>query len=329
MTPLLETRDLRRHYTVRTGIGGRRATVRAVDGVWLTVTGGQTLGLVGESGCGKSTLARTLVLLEPPDHGEIRFEGRPVRPGDVTRLRRRIQLVFQDPYTSLPPRMRVGTIVAEPLRIHRLASGRELSQRVTEMLAEVGLPADLAGARPGELSGGQRQRVGIARALALGPSLLVADEPVSALDVSVQAQILNLLRDLQRRHGLTMLFVSHDISVVTYLSHQIAVMYLGEIVETGPAEQVSRQPLHPYTRALMSAIPSLERRDRPRLVVRGDPPDPKEPPPGCRFHPRCPLAQQICRTEPPPLLTWLPGRRAACHFALEGIETTPGEGIRT
>lgn len=317
----LEIQDLHRHYTVKTGIGGRRATIRAVAGVSLTIAEGQTLGLVGESGCGKSTLARTLVLLERPDGGQIYFDGQQVGPADTTRLRRRIQLVFQDPYTSLPPNMKVRTIVAEPLRIHGLATGAERSSRVSQLLSEVGLPTELADARPGQLSGGQRQRVGIARALALRPSLLVADEPVSALDVSVQAQILNLLKDLQRQYGLTMLFVSHDIGVVTYLSQQIAVMYLGEIVEIGPAAAVNRQPLHPYTRALMSAVPGLGRRGRSWLRVRGDPPDPKRPPPGCKFHPRCPMAQEICRVEAPPLRTWLPGRQAACHFALEGIET--------
>ncbi|NED96766.1 ATP-binding cassette domain-containing protein [Phytoactinopolyspora alkaliphila] len=318
MTPILELDDVRKHYSVGGGFARRGASVRAVDGVSLRLERGETLGLVGESGCGKSTLARTLVLLEKPDSGEVRFDGRPVSVTDAATLRRGVQIVFQDPYTSLPPHMKVRRIIAEPLMIHRIASGAELRARVDGLIADVGLPAAVADKLPGQLSGGQRQRVSIARALALEPSLLIADESVSALDVSVQAQILNLLNGLRERHGLTLLFVSHDIGVVTYVSQRIAVMYLGKIVEMGPAADVYGQPMHPYTRALMAAVPSLERRGRERIVVRGDPPDPKHPPPGCAFHPRCPMAQDLCRAESPPVLEWLPGRHVACHFALGG-----------
>lgn len=319
MTPLLELDSVRKHYTVRTGIAHRPVKVRAVDGVTLQIERGETLGLVGESGCGKSTLARTLVFLEQPDSGEIRFDGHAVTSSDAAALRRDIQIVFQDPYTSLPPHMTVSRIIAEPLMIHGVAAGDELRARVAELIDDVGLSAGTGDKRPGELSGGQRQRVGIARALALRPSLIIADEAVSALDVSVQAQILNLLKSLQERLGLTMLFVSHDIGVVTYVSRRIAVMYLGKIVETGPADEVYGRPMHPYTRALMAAVPSIERRGRERIEVRGDPPDPKNPPPGCAFHPRCPMAQDICRHEEPPIREWLPGRHAACHFALDGV----------
>ncbi|WP_129667704.1 ABC transporter ATP-binding protein [Phytoactinopolyspora endophytica] len=319
MTPILELDDVRKHYTTRSGLARRTSSVRAVDGVSLRLERGETLGLVGESGCGKSTLARTLVLLEKPDSGEIRFDGRPVAVTDAASLRRDAQIVFQDPYTSLPPHMKVRRIIAEPLMIHRIASGAELRARVDELIADVGLPGTVADKLPGQLSGGQRQRVSIARALALEPSLLIADESVSALDVSVQAQILNLLNGLRERHGLTLLFVSHDIGVVTYVSQRIAVMYLGKIVEMGPTADVYGNALHPYTRALMAAVPSMEHRGRERIEVRGDPPDPRHPPPGCAYHPRCPIAQDICRVESPPVREWLPGRHAACHFALDGV----------
>lgn len=338
MAPLLELDDLRKHYTLRSGPARRRVSVRAVDGVTLRIERGQTLGLVGESGCGKSTLARTLVLLEKPDGGEIRFDGQPVNATAASALRRQVQMVFQDPYTSLPPHMKVRRIIAEPLLIHRVVAGDQLQARVEELIADVGLPARAADKLPGQLSGGQRQRVGIARALALQPSLVIADEAVSALDVSVQAQILNLLNRLREQYGLTLLFVSHDIGVVTYLSQRIAVMYLGKIVEQGPTAAVYERPMHPYTRALMAAVPSLQRRGRERIEVRGDPPDPKRPPPGCAFHPRCPMAQDICRVETPQSREWLPGRQAACHFALDGhsaldehsaLDGLAGEGNNT
>ena len=319
MAPLLEVRDLRKHFAQGGGLlGGGRRVVRAVDGVSLTVAEGETLGLVGESGCGKSTLARTILFLEQPTSGEVRFAGQPLTVESSKLLRRSAQIVFQDPYTSLPPRMRVGDILAEPLIIHGLESGRERSERVAQLLVDVGLKPTDARKLPHELSGGMRQRVGIARALAVRPALVVADEAVSSLDVSVQAQILNLLRDLQDRHGLAYLFVSHDLGVVKYMSHRIAVMYLGRIVETGTASEIYASPLHPYTRALMSAAPSVHAPRRPRAILRGEPPDPSSPPPGCPFHPRCPIAQSICSQAEPPLVEWLPGRLAACHFALEG-----------
>jgi peptide/nickel transport system ATP-binding protein len=308
VTPILEVRDLRKHY-------GLRHAVRAVDGVSFAVERGETLGLVGESGCGKSTLARTLLLLEAPTSGEILFDGTPLTARDAKRLRRSAQMVFQDPYASLPPRMRVQKILADPLAIHGVASS-EFPGRVRRLLEEVGLKDDVARKLPHELSGGQRQRIGIARALSVDPALVVADEAVSSLDASVRAQILNLFKDLQARHDLTYLFVSHDLGVVRYMSHRIAVMYLGEIVELAPADELYAQPLHPYTTALISAVPSLVRRGR-RIRLPGEPPNPSNPPPGCKFHPRCPLATELCRVEHPPLREVAPGRLAACHYAEE------------
>ena len=254
---------------MRSGRRDRR-TIRAVDGVSFAIAEGETLGLVGESGCGKSTLARTLLFLEPPTSGEVRFQGAALDERLAARLRRQAQIVFQDPYTSLPPRMRVGRILAEPLHIHGVGNRQTIGRRVAQLLRDVGLKPDAADALPHELSGGQRQRVSIARALAVRPALIVADEAVSSLDVSVQAQILNLLKDLQQAHGLAYLFISHDLGVVKYMSDRIAVMYLGRIVETGPGEELYRRPLHPYTRALMSAIPSLAGRGGPRLRLPGE-----------------------------------------------------------
>ncbi|HEV8469777.1 MAG TPA: ABC transporter ATP-binding protein [Candidatus Limnocylindria bacterium] len=312
----LEVRDLRKYFPVRRGLLGRTVGwIRAVDGVSLTLDEGETLGLVGESGCGKSTLVQTILFLERPTSGEIRFLDRRVTERDVRELRRRIQVVFQDPYTSLPPRMRVADIVADPLRIHGHADEATITAKVRALLQEVGLPWDRRHQYPFQFSGGQRQRIGIARALAIDPSLVLADEAVSALDVSVQAQILNLFRDLQERHHLTYIFVSHDLGVVRYMSRRIAVMYVGKIVELAPSEDLSARPLHPYTRALLSAVPSLERR-RERIRLRGEPPKPTDPPSGCAFHPRCPIAQAICARDVPELREWLPGRYAACHFAL-------------
>jgi oligopeptide/dipeptide ABC transporter ATP-binding protein len=329
--PLLEVRDLHRHYTTRARRLSRHSrTVPAVNGVSFTIDEGETLGLVGESGCGKSTLARTLLFLEQPTAGQVRFDGRELTAGTAATLRRRAQIVFQDPYTSLPPRMRVGTIVAEPLLIHRIGDRADVPDRVAGLLRDVGLSPDLIRALPHELSGGQRQRVGIARALAVQPSLIVADEAVSSLDVSVQAQILNLLKDLQTRHGLAYLFISHDLGVVKYMSHRIAVMYLGKVVELAAADEVYSRPLHPYTRALLSAVPSLAPRGAGRTRLSGEPPDPSRPPAGCTFHPRCPLAQRVCEQEPPALRQWLPGRDAACHFALsESPSAAPAEAERS
>jgi oligopeptide/dipeptide ABC transporter ATP-binding protein len=322
---LLEVRDLHKHFQVRAGRSTRRTRlVRAVDGVSFTIGKGETLGLVGESGCGKSTLARTVLLLESPTSGEISFQQTTLDTESAGRMRRRAQLVFQDPYTSLPPRMRVGRILAEPFLIHRTVERGEIPERVAGLLRDVGLKPDVVRSYPHELSGGQRQRVGIARALAVQPALIVADEAVSSLDVSVQAQILNLLRDLQQRHGLAYLFISHDLGVVKYMSHRIAVMYLGRIVELAAADELHVRQLHPYTRALMSAVPSVRTRGRRRVRLTGEPPDPAAPPPGCAFHPRCPLAQPLCRESAPPLKEWLPGRLAACHFAL--AEEGAGDG---
>jgi oligopeptide/dipeptide ABC transporter ATP-binding protein len=314
---LLEARNLHKHFTVRGARLTRRTkTVRAVDGVSFDIVRGETLGLVGESGCGKSTLARTLLLLERPTSGEVRFQGRLLNDREARWLRRRAQIVFQDPYGSLPPRMRIGKILAEPFIIHGLSEHSEIPNRVAGLLSDVGLKADTARSLPHELSGGQRQRVGIARALAVQPSLIVADEAVSSLDVSVQAQILNLLKELQGRHQLSYLFISHDLGVVKYMSDRIAVMYMGRIVELSTTADLYTRPLHPYTRALMSAVPSVKGRGRRRIHLAGEPPSPTAPPPGCAFHPRCPLAQAVCSVEEPELREWLPGRVAACHFAL-------------
>lgn len=321
-TPLLEVQGLVKDFDAPGGgfFGFGRKVVRAVDDVSFTIDEGETLGLVGESGCGKSSLARTILFLEEPTKGKILFQGQPLTAGRVLDLRRRAQIVFQDPYLSLPPRMKVGDIIGDPLRIHGIARGSSLTNRVVQLLGDVGLKPDDAGKYPHELSGGQRQRVGIARALAVQPSLIVADEAVSSLDVSVQAQILNLLKDLQKRHQLAYLFVSHNLGVVKYMSHRIAVMYLGQIVELTTASELHRQPLNPYTRALLSAIPTIHKKERRRVQLLGEPPDPANPPPGCKFHPRCPIAQPICAQEAPPLKEWLPGRLVACHFALESSE---------
>jgi oligopeptide/dipeptide ABC transporter ATP-binding protein len=312
---LLEVRELTKHF-VEGGVGRRRALVRAVDGVSFSVARGETLGLVGESGCGKSTLARALLFLDPPTSGQIVFDGKPVAEADVRGLRGSAQIVFQDPYASLPPRMRVRRILSDPLQIHGIARD-EARERVPQLLRDVGLSPDAAQKLPYQLSGGQRQRVGIARALSVGPSLVIADEAVSSLDASVQAQILNLFRDLQERHSLTYVFISHDLGVVKYMSHRIAVMYLGEIVELAPADELYERPLHPYTRALTSAIPSLGRRGGARIRLPGEPPNPSNPPSGCKFHPRCPLADERCRLERPPLRRIEAGRWSACHYAEE------------
>jgi oligopeptide transport system ATP-binding protein len=315
--PLLEVRDLRKHFPIDTGSLRRtRRIVRAVDGVSLTVERGETLGLVGESGCGKSTLARSLLYLDPPTSGEILFEGVSLTEDDVRSLRKRAQIVFQDPYASLPPRMRVRTILGDALALNGVPRA-DIRGRVDQLLEDVGLRDDVVDKLPHQLSGGQRQRIGIARALSSTPSLVVADEAVSSLDASVQAQILNLFKELQARHGLAYLFISHDLGVVKYMSHRIAVMYLGEIVELAAAEPLYVEPMHPYTRALVSAVPSLGRRGHRRIRLEGEPPNATAPPPGCKFHPRCPLATELCRNEPPPLREVAPGRLAACHYAEE------------
>ncbi len=317
--PLLEVEHLTKHYPIRAGAFGRRATgvVRALDGVSFTLQDGETLGIVGESGCGKSTLARTVLWLEQPTGGTVRFRGKTIGKDQLGTLRRDMQIVFQDPYTSLPPRMRVRDIVADPLEIHGPVRGETITQTVERLFREVGLDPARSGQYPFQFSGGQRQRIGIARALAVNPAVVCLDESVSALDVSVQAQVLNLLRDLQQRHGLAYLFISHDLSVVRYLSDRIAVMYLGRIVEEGPAGELSEHPLHPYTVALLEAAPSLQRSEPARIALRGEPPSPTNPPPGCAFHTRCPMAAEVCQIERPELTEWIPGRKAACHFALD------------
>jgi len=318
--PLLQLNDVRTHFPVESGFLRRRrtGTVKAVDGVTLAVARGEVLGLVGESGCGKSTLARTILQLVPTTGGSVVFAGRNLTTASAAGIRaarRGLQMVFQDPFASLNPRLTIHATLAEPLQVHRVVPPEKIAARVDELLRLVGLDPRHGRKYPHEFSGGQRQRIAIARALALEPQLIVADEPVSALDVSIQAQILNLLAGLVRRMNLALVFIAHDLSVVKHLSDRVAVMYLGRIVELGPAEDVIERPCHPYTRALVSAIPipdpARERR-RQRLVLPGDPPSPLNPPPGCAFHPRCPHAADRCRAAIPPLVAAGPGREAAC-----------------
>jgi oligopeptide/dipeptide ABC transporter ATP-binding protein len=319
---LLEVQNLRVHFPVRGGVLARaRGMVKAVDGVSFSIAPGETVGLVGESGCGKTTVARALVRLIPVTEGRILYEGRDVTALNGAALRawrRQVQMVFQDPYSSLDPRMTVAQTIGEAFDLHGLArNGTERRNRVEKLLLDVGLDGSHADRYPHELSGGQRQRVGIARALAVEPKLLVCDEPVSALDVSIQAQIVNLLQDLQQRHGLAYLFIAHDLAVVEHLSRRILVMYLGRLVEAGDAREVCRQPRHPYTQALLSAVPVVDPdHKRARLILPGDLPSPIAPPPGCPFHPRCPVAETRCRLEMPALRELSPGHFAACHFPI-------------
>ncbi len=304
--PLLVVEDLKKFYPVRGGVfAAKVGDVRAVDGVSLTVRAGETLGLVGESGCGKSTLGRTIMRLEEPTDGRVLFEGRDVAnasKSELFQIRRDIQAIFQDPYSSLNPRMTIGEIVREPLEVHRIGTKAEQIEKVRALLETVGLTGEMLDRYPHEFSGGQRQRVGVARALALDPKLVIADEPVSALDVSVRSQILNLMTRLQRERNLAYVFISHDLSVVEHISDSIAIMYLGRIVESGPAETVFARPAHPYTRVLLSAIPIADPDQRRTAVpLQGEAPSPIEPPPGCPFHPRCAFAIDACRSLVPPL----------------------------
>ncbi len=328
--PLLEVTDVVKHYPIRSGLVIERevGTVRAVDGVSLTLHEGETLGLVGESGCGKSTLCRAILQLIPPTSGSVKFLGqelvglsrRELRP-----LRRQMQMIFQDPYASLNPRKRVGQIVGDPMDLHGLASGAELKRRVQDLLDRVGLRPEHYNRFPHEFSGGQRQRIGIARALALQPKLIVADEPVSALDVSVQAQIVNLLKDLQAEFGLSYLFVAHDLGVVRHVSDRVAVMYLGKVMENSGTDSLYDRPVHPYSNALLSAVPIPDPRlneARERVVLEGDVPSPSNPPSGCRFHTRCPWATDICAAEEPPLVSYEAGHAAACHHP-RNVEALP------
>jgi oligopeptide/dipeptide ABC transporter ATP-binding protein len=317
-TPLVEARALRKYFPVGRNLLGRpRAVVHAVEEVSLEIAAGETVGLVGESGCGKSTLGRLLLRLLEPTSGDVRFDGRSLlelSPRELRGMRRAMQIIFQDPYGSLNPRMRVASIVGEGLAIHHIGTRQERRERVRELLELVGLPADAAARYPHEFSGGQRQRVGIARALAVEPRFIVADEAVSALDVSIQAQILNLLQELKQRLGLTLLFISHDLRVVEHLSDRVAIMYLGRIVEIGPRDLVYGDPHHPYTKALLSAVPVPDPRRRGQPpTLRGDVPSPMDPPPGCAFHPRCPYVQDVCRTVIPPLEAGRTPRAVACH----------------
>ena len=317
--PLVEARDVVRSFPVgRTLFGRPRRLLRAVDGVSLAIRRGETVGLVGESGCGKSTLGRLLIRTLEPDAGEIRFDGREISHLDRDRmrpLRRRFQMVFQDPMGSLDPRMRVGDSVAEPLRIAGGSNRRERRERARDMLELVGLAAEHAQRYPHEFSGGQRQRICIARALVLRPDFIVADEPVSALDVSVRAQVINLFAEVQARYGLTYLFVSHDLGIVRHIADTVAVMYLGRIVEQGPGRLILSRPLHPYSQALLAAVPPPRPdRNRRRSVIEGDLPSPLDPPSGCPFHTRCPLAVARCATETPLLRPVADGHLVACHF---------------
>lgn len=318
--PLLQARDLHKHFAVSRGWLRKRGWLKAVDGVNLDIVKGETLGLVGESGCGKSTLGRTILQLQKPTSGDVLLDGESIvgLSGDALKsVRRKMQIIFQDPFASLSPRRTVAQIIREPLDVHRVGTAAERRERVEALLHTVGMRSNALDRYPHEFSGGQRQRIGIARALALQPAFIVADEPVSALDVSVQSQVLNLLAKLQEEHGITLLFISHDLAVIQHVSDKIAVMYLGRIVEEAPAQDLYRTPLHPYTSALLSAIPVPDpRNNKSRIVLKGEVPSPLNPPSGCAFRNRCPLAAEICAEQTPELKPFGDARshKVACHF---------------
>lgn len=317
---LLETKALCKYFPAKSGAFGKSQFLKAVDGVDLRLEVGETLGLAGESGCGKSTVAKLLMGLIPPSEGTIHFCGKALSDltkGERSSFRKDVQMIFQDPFSSLNPRMRVGEIIGEPLTIHGLAAGAGHRQKVLQLMAKVGLSEEQYSRYPHEFSGGQRQRIGIARALAVGPRLIIADEPVSALDLSIQAQIINLLQELKEEFSLSFLFIAHDLSVVRHVSDRIAIMYLGKIVEMGSREAVFSRLLHPYTEALLSAIPQTRpETGKKRIILRGDLPSPLAPPSGCPFHSRCPYAEPpLCTDVPPPLEEKEPGHLAACHFS--------------
>jgi oligopeptide transport system ATP-binding protein len=333
---LVEVEDLKVYFPIRAGIFQQEiGTVKAVDGVTFNIHRGETLGLVGESGCGKSTTGRALIRLREPSGGRVKFDGvdlTKLKPDELRRMRRRMQIIFQDPYGSLDPRMTVGSTIAEPLETHNLATGEAKRDRIADLLRIVGLDPQYVSRYPHEFSGGQRQRIGVARALAVEPEFIVCDEPISALDVSIQGQVLNLLTDLRERLGLTYLFIAHDLSVVKHISDRVAVMYLGKIVEIGPPDQMYGAPGHPYTRALLSAVPVPDpaaERKRRRVILKGDVPSPVNPPAGCRFHTRCWLYERLgqpeqCSTVDPDLRVLEGDQSVACHFAEEALKTDVG-----
>ena len=315
---LLEVKNLGKYYPVTSGLFSQHVgDVKAVDGVSFQIRSGEILGLVGESGCGKSTLGRTILRLEEPTSGKILYKGTDIATLDrkgLRELRKDLQIIFQDPEASLDPRMAVGDSIGEALIIHNIGDERERREKVIDLMEQVGLEADQADLYPHEFSGGQKQRIGIARALAINPRLIVADEPVSALDVSIQAQILNLMMDIQQKFNLTYIFIAHDLSVIKYMSHRVAVMYLGKIMELADKNELFQNPLHPYTEALLSAVPSLQSKRKERILLRGDVPSPMAPPPGCRFHTRCHKVMPICSSVEPELVELHPGHQVACHL---------------
>jgi oligopeptide/dipeptide ABC transporter ATP-binding protein len=333
---LLEVKNLVKHFPLRGGVFSRvHSYVRAVDDISFDLVPGETLGMVGESGCGKSTAGRSILRLIEPTSGEVYFEGTDIIKLDresMRKLRREMQIIFQDPYASLNPRMTVGSIVGEPLTIHKIAKGRDREEKVAAILERVGLRPEHMRRYPHEFSGGQRQRIGIARALALNPKLIIADEPVSALDVSIQAQVINLLEDLQEEFGIAYLIISHDLSVVQHICDRIAVMYLGEIVEIAGADELVMSPRHPYSEALLSAVPVPDpsaKKDKARIILHGDVPSPVDPPPGCRFHTRCPYKEEKCMVEVPPLREITSGHFTACHFADQIFTSSHSSGSAT